>query len=271
MLPAPSARRARAAGEQGHKRFTRYYTSIDTLPAQTARRARAAGELGHMRSYGLAVSILARLSPLSPCSSMWFWRSLSCCSSCSRCSRLACNARRSSVSRASRSMIARFIFGAKKHGIYSVLATFGEKRVLRLSSWLGWTPGGRPGAILEASGALRDRFREVFWMIFGCFLEFFCMHIGIPFLMHFRAVFSKGFSWFSCFFRSARKRPTSEICNTLRVKTNISQGARLRRRSGEGEEKQKKQHKTTSTNIEKCLFFHTFLVPAGLAARMLPT
>ena len=40
-------------------------------------------------------------------------------------------------------------FGAKKHGIYSVLATFGEKRVLRLSSWLGWAPGGLPGAILE--------------------------------------------------------------------------------------------------------------------------
>ena len=66
--------------------------SIETLPAQTARRARAAGELGHKRSYGLAVSILGRLSPLSPCSSMWFWRSVSCCSSCSRCSRLACNA-----------------------------------------------------------------------------------------------------------------------------------------------------------------------------------
>ena len=62
-------------------------------------------------------------------------------------------------------MIARFIFGAKKHGIYSVLATFGENKVSELSSWLGWAPGGLPGAILEASGALRDRFLEVFWMI----------------------------------------------------------------------------------------------------------
>ena len=60
-------------------------------------------------------------------------------------------------------MIARFFLGAKKHGIYSVLATFGEKRVLRFGSWLGWAPGGLPGAILEASGALRDRF----WALWG--------------------------------------------------------------------------------------------------------
>ena len=67
-------------------------------------------------------------------------------------------------------------FRAKKHGIYSVLATFGEKRVLRLSSWLGWAPGGLPGAILEASGALRDRFWKVVWRI----VEVVRMLIGIP-------------------------------------------------------------------------------------------
>ena len=66
------------------------------------------------------------------------------------------------------------------------------------------------------------------------------MVFGMPFLMHFQAVFSKGFSFIFLFFRSARKWPTSEICNTLRVKTNISQGARLRRRSGEGEEELQK-------------------------------
>ena len=43
------------------------------LPAQTARRARGAGELGLKRSYGLAVSILGRLSSLSPCPSLWSW------------------------------------------------------------------------------------------------------------------------------------------------------------------------------------------------------
>ena len=73
------------------------------------------------------------------------------------------------------------------------------------------------------------------------------MHIGIPFLMHFQAVFSKGLSFIFLFFRSARKWPPSEICNTLRVKTNISQGARLRRRNGEGEDTTQKQHKN---NIE---------------------
>ena len=93
-------------------------------------------------------------------------------------------------------MIARFIFRAKKLGIYSVLGTFGEKRVLRLSSWLGWAPGGLPGAILEASGALRDRFWEVFWMIFGCFLEVVRMLIGIPFLMTFQVVFFRQASHF---------------------------------------------------------------------------
>ena len=63
-----------------------------TLPAQTARRGRAAAERGHTRSYGLAVSIVGGLLPLSPCSSSWFSRSCSRCSCCSCCSRLACNA-----------------------------------------------------------------------------------------------------------------------------------------------------------------------------------
>ena len=71
-------------------------------------------------------------------------------------------------------------------------------------------------------------------------------------------------------FRSVRKRPTSEICNTFRVKTNISQGARLRPRSGEGEAKLEKQHKKYIENVWKMLIFLTFLVPAGLAANMHP-
>ena len=155
-------------------------------------------------------------------------------------------------------MIARFFGGAKKHGIYSVLATFGENKVSKLGSWLGWAPGGLPGAILEASGALLDRFWEAFLMCFGDFGRFFCMFFCMPCLMHFQADFSKGSSWNLFFFRSVRKRPTSEICNTLRVKTNISQGARLRRRSGEGEEELQKQHKNNIENTKKNVDFSYF-------------
>ena len=83
----------------------------DALPPQTPGVGRAAAEQGRGRSYGLAVSILARLSPLSPCCSSWSWRSCSRCSACSRCSCGACSAQRSLASRAPRSMIARFNFG----------------------------------------------------------------------------------------------------------------------------------------------------------------
>ena len=53
---------------------------------------RVAAAQGHKRSYGLAVSILGRLSPLSPCCCSLSCRSCSCCSCCSFCPRLACNA-----------------------------------------------------------------------------------------------------------------------------------------------------------------------------------
>ena len=69
-------------------------------------------------------------------------------------------------------MIARFIFEPKKHGIYSVLATFGENKVSKLGSWLGWAPGGLPGVILEDSGALRDRFWVAFLRFFDDFGRF---------------------------------------------------------------------------------------------------
>ena len=62
------------------------------------------------------------------------------------------------------------------------------------------------------------------------------MFIYMPFLIDFQLAFSRKLSSILLFFDSARKWPTSDFCNTLRVKTNISQGARLRRRSGEGEE-----------------------------------
>ena len=61
-------------------------------PNSNRRRGRVAPEQGYRRECALAVSILGRPSPFSPCSSSWSCRSASGCSCCSRCSRLACNA-----------------------------------------------------------------------------------------------------------------------------------------------------------------------------------
>ena len=99
-----------------------------------------------------------------------------------------------------------------------------------------WEAPGAELARKSASGALRERFWEAFLMICRCFLEVFRMFIYMPFLIDFQLAFSRKLSSILLFFDSARKWPTSDFCNTLRVKTNISQGARLRRRSGEGEE-----------------------------------
>ncbi len=62
-----------------------------------------------------------------------------------------------------------FIFGAQKHGIYIVLGTFGEKRVLRFSSWLGWAPGGLPGAPSWLARGLRSPPGSILGDIFGDF------------------------------------------------------------------------------------------------------
>ena len=72
---------ARPAQERGDR---------DALPPQTPGVGREAAEQGRRRSYGLAVSILGRLSPLSPCFCSLSCRSCSCCSCRSLCSRLAC-------------------------------------------------------------------------------------------------------------------------------------------------------------------------------------
>ena len=62
----------------------------DALPPQNPGVGREAAEQGRRRSYGLAVSILGRLSPLSPCFCSLSCRSCSCCSCRSLCSRLTC-------------------------------------------------------------------------------------------------------------------------------------------------------------------------------------
>ena len=72
---------ARPAQERGDR---------DALPPQTPGVGREAAEQGRRRSYGLAVSILGRLSPLSPCFCSLSCRSCSCCSCLSLCSRLPC-------------------------------------------------------------------------------------------------------------------------------------------------------------------------------------
>ena len=72
---------ARPAQERGDR---------DALPPQTPGVGREAAEQGRRRSYGLAVAILGRLSPLSPCFCSLSCRSCSCCSCRSLCSRLTC-------------------------------------------------------------------------------------------------------------------------------------------------------------------------------------
>ena len=74
------------------------------------------------------------------------------------------------------------------------------------------------------------------WGFWGVFFEFFRMVFGMRFLIDVQLVFFERFLVDVLVFRSARKWATSECCNTLLVKPNISQGARLRRRSGEGDE-----------------------------------
>ncbi len=94
-----------------------------------------------------------------------------------------------------------------------------------------------------------------FLIVWKVFRMVFC----IPFLIDFQLAFSRKFSSILLFFDSARKWPTSDFCNTLRVKTNIFQGARLRRRNGEGEEATQKQHKTQHRKIVyTCYFFLLF-------------
>ena len=107
-LPAPTARRARAAGEQGHKRFTRSYT-LAVLTLWSLLRWCSWSCSRPRRSCTLAVLTLGLLLPLLRCCSSWCWRSCSCPSCCSCWSCVACNAWGSLASRASRSMIARFL------------------------------------------------------------------------------------------------------------------------------------------------------------------
>ena len=91
-----SSGRSREASGSDFVRISEEFTSNAMRPRRSQLKppgaGRAAAAQGHKRSYGLAVSILGRLSPLSPCCCSLSCRSCSCCSCCSFCPRLACNA-----------------------------------------------------------------------------------------------------------------------------------------------------------------------------------
>ena len=91
-----SSGRSREASGSDFVRISEEFTSNARRPRRSQLKPPGAGRVaaaqGHKRSYGLAVSILGRLSPLSPCCCSLSCRSCSCCSCCSFCPRLACNA-----------------------------------------------------------------------------------------------------------------------------------------------------------------------------------
>ena len=91
-----SSGRSREASGSDFVRISDEFTSNARRPRRSQLKPPGAGRVaaaqGHTRSYGLAVSILGRLSPLSPCCCSLSCRSCCCCSCCSFCPRLACNA-----------------------------------------------------------------------------------------------------------------------------------------------------------------------------------
>ena len=131
-----SGRKARR--EADSKRATRSHLKT---PGEAAQRP----SKGIKRSYWIAGSMLSLLLPLLPCSSSSCWRSGYPCSCCSRCSCRAWRTCSSSCDRASRSMIARFIFGAKSAECFERGAFFRKMR----SPSSGSYPGGLPRVILE--------------------------------------------------------------------------------------------------------------------------
>ena len=89
-----SSGRSREASGSDFVRISEEFTSNARRPRRSQLKPPGAGRVaaaqGHKRSYGLAVSILGRLSPLSPCCCSLSCRSCSCCSCRSLCSRLSC-------------------------------------------------------------------------------------------------------------------------------------------------------------------------------------
>ena len=173
----------------------------ETLPTQSARRGRAAAEQGRKRSYWIAVWMLSLLLPILPSCSSWCWRSGSCCSCCSRCSCLSWRACSSRASRASRSTIARFIFGAKSAECFERGAFFRKIRSPSCLSVPFWSPGG----LRERFWSLRERFWEPFWLIFTIFLMFFASVSAFVFRAFSSCIFLRFSSLFLLFFAPRAK------------------------------------------------------------------
>ena len=86
---------------------------------------------------------------------------------------------------------------------------------------------------------------------------FFRMVFGMRFfLMDFQLVIFERFLMDVLVFRSARKRPTSEICNTFHAKTCFFKVRACAGAAGKA--------------IKTRKYFLDFFTPAGLAAKMLP-
>ena len=169
-----SSGRSREASGSDFVRISEEFTSNARRPRRSQLEPPGAGRVaaaqGHKRSYGLAVYILGRLSPLSPCCCSLSCRSCSCCSCCSFCPRLACNA-------CTPSSLTRFPFHDRQVSVFRCLfskpAFFMKNATLphENTDFQGFG-GSKNGAKMDpqmtsksssCAGGLREGLRERFW------------------------------------------------------------------------------------------------------------
>ena len=155
-----SSGRSREASGSDFVRISEEFTSNARRPRRSHLKPPGAGRVaaaqGHKRSYGLAVSILGRLSPLSPCCCSLSCRSCSCCSCCSFCPRLACNA-------CTPSSLTRFPFHDSQVSVWGVFGdVFFEPRDYLKNATLPHEnldfqgSGGLPGSIFGAKNRYKN-------------------------------------------------------------------------------------------------------------------
>ena len=116
-----------------------------------------------------------------------------------------------------------------------------------------WVPLGASAARFEAPGLPRKPPASILGAIFDAFLkivEVFFVWFSAFLFNDFSSCFSKGFSWILLFFSFRAKTADTRKMQYLPHENLLFQGARLRRRSGEGEETIQTTHKKkASTNI----------------------
>ena len=159
------------------------------IPTPTGRaRARSARARAHPRMSSLAGLWLVMLLLVLRCCSSWC--SCSCSSSSPLLLRLLLRLQCSTLSR-----LTRFPFHDSQVYFWRPFSLKVAPGSLSVLSWLRFAAswailGGsrRPTGSQEASGALRDRFWEAFWLNNCCFLMVIHMFFGIRFLMNFRVV-----------------------------------------------------------------------------------